>query len=392
MKKIILLLLCAVFVTLFATCSEAEKIAHENTPESNISTPETPKETSQPPAEPIETVEIHSARMWNEFARSYNSERENYADYVTVEITLELDFENVDFVPLADGFSGKITAGEPALTDEQRTQWIEERKKWPLDYRGTFMNISSIEDVNGERASSLFGSVDELELENVSFAFIYLGDVKCLVAENAGALELNNVRVQNCTLPDGRAIAAVNTKNISIDGFIAESCMLTGYEYMAGLVCFVAEEAAFKDVILCRCSFTLSPDNGGSGLWSAGIGLLAKSVNGIASFESIDVYGCDSTGLYTHALTGSAGNVSKCSDITLDFCTFMNYRPMESEFNSGIIGFCGENRFMETPVLEENVSITNCNIGGEYVKEDFTARGYRVENCIFTSSKEKPPQ
>ena len=168
--------------------------------------------------------------------------------------------------------------------------------------------------------------------------------------------------------------------------------MLTGYEYMGGIVCFVSGDAHFKDIFLCRCSFTLSPDNGGSGLWSSGVGLLSKSVSGTASFENIDIYGCNSTGLYTDALTNSIGEASKCSDISLDFCTFINYRPMTSEYRSGIIGRCGETALMDMPVFEEKVSITNCNIGGEFVEADFENREYNVENCIFTSNKEGPLQ
>jgi len=309
-----------------------------------------------------------------------------------VKIMGKLDFKNIDFVPLADGFSGKIVAEEPVISEEERNGWIAERKKWPLDHNGVFVNISRLETVNVSVRTSLFGNAAELELDGIGFANIYLDDAKCLMSESANTIKIRNVSVQNCTLPYGRAIVAIHTGSIKVDGFIAESCVLTGYEYMAGLACFVAGDAGFRDVFLCRSGFVLSPDNGGSGLWSAGIGLLTKSVIGTASFENIDIYGCNSMGLCTQALTESAGSVSKCSDISLDFCTFINYRPMESAFYSGIIGSCGEAKLMDMPVLEENVSITNCNIGGEYAEEDFTARGYYVENCIFTSGKEKPPQ
>jgi len=393
MKKILLLILCAACLVAITACSGMEESVPESTPDytSPVQT-QTPTETPESPAEPADIVEIHSAKMWNEFAESYNSEREKYADYVTVKITGELNFENIDFITLADGFSGKITAVDLELEGEKRQLWIEEHKKWPLDYKGTFVNISRIKDTGGNKATSLFGSAGELELENVSFAFVYLDDIKCLFAENADTLRLHNVRVQNCTLPDGRSIAAINVGNISVEQFIAESCALSGYEYMGGIACFVSEDAKFKDVFLCRCSFTLSPDNGGSGLWSAGIGLLAKSVNGTASFENIDIYSCNSTGLYTDALANSVGAVSKCSDITLDFCTFMNYRPMGFGYSSGLFSSCGEIKLMDLPVFEENISITNSNIGGEYTEVDFEKRGYLVKNCIFVSSKEEPPQ
>lgn len=393
MKKIFLFILCIVVLNMFTACSDSAEVETDTTGEPATSTPEPVlKETAQPYAEPIESIEIHSAKMWNEFAESYNSEREKYADYITVKTIGELDFENIDFVPLADGFSGKITATDPELGEAERQLWINERKKWPLDYKGTFMNISRIKDIDGNKTNSLFGSVGELELENVSFAFVYLDDIKCLFAENADSLKLYNVRVQNCTLSDGRSIAAINAGTISAEYFIAESCMLTGYEYMGGIACFVSGDALFKDVFLNRCSFTLSPDNSGSGLWSAGIGLLAKSVSGTASFENIDVYGCNSTGLYTDALSNSVGAVSKCDGIALDFCTFMNYRPMGSGYSSGLISSCGETKLMDLPAFEENISITNSNIGGEYTEADFEKRGYLVENCIFASSKEEPPQ
>ena len=293
---------------------------------------------------------------------------------------------------IADGFSGKITAVEPVLGEEERKLWINERKKWPLDYKGNFMNISRIKDIDGKKAASLFGSVGELELENVSFACVYLSDIKCMFVENADSLKLYNVRVQNCALPVGRSIAAINVGDISVEQFVAESCVLTGYEYMGGITCFVSGDAKFKDVFLCRCSLTLSPDNGGSGLWSSGIGLLAKSVNGAASFENIDIYGCNSTGLYTDALVNSVGAISICRDVSLDVCTFMNYRPMGSGYSSGLISSCGETKLMDLPAFEEKISITNSNIGGEYTEADFEKRGYLVENCIFVSSKEEPPQ
>lgn len=393
MNKILLLILSTVFLIVFTACSGSTEVESYSADEPIISTPElVPEEMPQPAVEPIESVEINSAKMWNEFAESFSGEREKYADYVTVKITRELDFENIDFLPLADGFSGKITATDVDLGEEKRQLWINERKKWPLGYRGTFMNISSIKNIDGKKANSLFGSAGELELENVSFAFIYLSDIKCLFAENVDTLKLHNVRVQNCTLPDGRSLAAVNVGTIYAECFIAESCSLTGYEYMGGIACFVSGDAKFKDIFLCRCSFTLSPDNGGSGLWSSGIGLAAKSVNGTASFENIDIYGCNSTGLYTDALVNSVGAVSKCSDVTLDFCTFMNYRPMGSGYSSGIISSCGEVKLMDSPIFEENISITNSNIGGEYTKADFENRGYLIDNCIFVSGKEEPPQ
>lgn len=393
MKKILLLLICLACLITFAACSYRGEAAPENTGDHTVSAPSpTAEEAQRSSAEAVDIIEVYSARMWNEFAESYNGERERYADHVTVKIIGELDFDNMDFIPLADGFSGKISAADPVLEEEEWRLWISERKKWPLDHKGTFINISSVKDADGKKATCLFGDADELELENVSFAFVRLSEIKCLFTENADSLKLRNVRVQNCALQDGRSIAAVNVGNISAERFIAESCMLTGYEYMGGIVCFVSDEAQFKDIFLCRCSFVLSPDNGGSGLWSAGIGLLAKSVNGTASFEDIDIYGCSSSGLYTDALANSVGEVSKCSGIALDFCTFMNYRPMGSGYNSGMLGSCGELKLMDLPAFEENISVTNCNIGGEYTEADFEDRGYFVENCVFVSSKETPPQ
>jgi len=47
---------------------------------------------------------------------------------------------------------------------------------------------------------------------------------------------------------------------------------------------------------------------------------------------------------------------------------------------------------MDLPIFEENISITNSNIGGEYTKADFENRGYLIDNCIFVSGKEEPPQ
>ena len=80
---------------MFTACSDSAEVETDTTGEPATSTPEPVlKETAQPYAEPIESIEIHSAKMWNEFAESYNSEREKYADYITVNIIGELDFEN----------------------------------------------------------------------------------------------------------------------------------------------------------------------------------------------------------------------------------------------------------------------------------------------------------
>lgn len=403
MKKLFLFLLCAACIIMLASCAVPNDAGEERDTEHQIASQvpeptESPATTAEPESvgEPIESIEIYSAKMWNEFSRLYNDEREKYADFVTVEIMLPLDFTDIAFVPLTGGFSGKITTGESELSEmeiaEQHKEWIENRKIWPQDYNGTFINITDLEEVNGKAPNSLFGSVGELELVNVSFALIYLDEAECLLAESADSLRLRNVSVQNCLLPHGRCILAENAGAVSVEMFTAESCFLTGYEYMAGLVPSVSGDAEFKDIFICRSSFILSPDNGGSGLWSAGIGVLAKQIGGTASFENIDLYACTTNGLHTNALTGSAGNVSKCSNISMDHCTFINYRPMTSAFNSGLISSCGEVELMEMPIFEENVSMTNCNIGGEYTADDFIARGYRVENCIFTSATENPPQ
>ena len=111
MNKILLLILCAACLVAITACSGREESVPECTPDytSPVQT-QTPTETPESPAEPVDIVEIHSAKMWNEFAESYNNKREKYADYVTVKITGELNFENIDFITLADGFSGKITA------------------------------------------------------------------------------------------------------------------------------------------------------------------------------------------------------------------------------------------------------------------------------------------
>ena len=205
-------------------------------------------------------------------------------------------------------------------------------------------------------------------------------------------LDVKGVSIVDCMLPDGKAIIAINIGEFSIERFVAESCFLTGYEYMAGLVAFVEDKAKFEDVFLCRCSFILSPDNGGSGLWGAGIGVLTKSVAGDAHFKNIDIYACTTTGLYTDALAGSVGNLTECRNISLELCNFINYGLTESKVNSGIITNVGETRFSETPVTEFNVSIKDCVIGGEYRLDDFLARGYTVNNCVFVPNKENPPQ
>ncbi len=388
MKKIILLLMCVSCILAFSACSKVEEPKIELTPEPIVSEIEAvPEETAQPISDPIEVIEIYSTQMWNEFAESYNKKREEYAEYVTVEVKQTLDFKNSEFVPLVDGFSGRIV-GQEKLSEDERKDWIETRKKWPQDYSGTFVNISSF----ANEGNSLFGKVKRLEIANVGFANIYLDGADCLIAESAEDLELKDVRVTNCTLLDGKAIMAINTGGISVEKFIAESCFITGYEYMSGLVAFVGGDAKFEDVFMCRCSFILSPDNGGSGLWGAGVGIMAKSVDGMASFENIDIYACNTTALYTNALVCSAGDVELCKNISLENCNFINYRDMESEFTSGLITNIGDKRFMEMSAFEENVSFKNCNVGGEYTQEDFNARGYNIENCIFTSRKKEPTQ
>lgn len=386
-KKILLLILCAVCFYSLTACSEYKE---PTIADSEVHVEETfepvPVATEHQPEVPVKTVEINSAAEWNEFAEDYNVEREKYAEYLCIEITGILDFSNIDFVPLADGFSGKII-GKQILSEKEREEWIQTRKKWPQDYSGTFINISGFNKSTNPISKSLFGNAKVLELENIGFANIYLDGAECIVAESADVIDVKGVSIVDCMLPDGKAIIAIDAGDVSVEKFVAESCFLTGYEYMAGLVVFVEDNAKFEDIFICRCSFILSPDNGGSGLWGAGIGLLAKSVIGDAHFENIDIYACTTTGLQTDALAGSVGNLIECRNISLERCNFINYGSLEASVNTGLITNVGETRFIETPVIEVNVSMKECVIGGEYKEEDFLARGYHVNKCIFVPFK-----
>ncbi len=397
MKKTCLTFLFALTILITVACSNNNgNIINDlditlDSPTKNVSPSFSPEPISTPQYEPIEYIEINTVTKWNDFAESYNSERYKYSEHIIIEINDVLDFKDMEFTPLLDGFSGKII-GQHTLSEDERHEWIKLRKKWPQDYSGTFVNISSFSEPYNKTSKSMFGNTRKLEMENVGFANIYLNNTNCLITENTENLKIKNVSVCNCLLPNGKAIISVNAGEISIENFIAESCFLTGYEYMAGLVTFVEGDAKFNDVFMCRCSLILSPDNGGSGLWGAGIGVLAKSIIGEASFENIDIYACTTTSLYTDALVGSVGSLGMCRTISLEFCSFINYTPMSADFNSGLITSVGENRFMKTSIIEENVLIKDCIIGGEYDSEDFLSRGYSTENCIFVSSKENTPQ
>lgn len=393
MKKICLAFLSSLTILIAVACSNSyQNISNDsaitsNSPTNNVSPSFAPEPISPQKYDPIEYIDINTVTKWNEFAESYNNERYKYSEYITIEITDVLDFSDMEFTPLLDGFSGKII-GQYILSETERLEWIKSRKKWPQDCSGTFINISRFSEPYSKTARSMFGNTKTLEIENVGFANIYLNNANCLVTENTENLKTKNVSVGNCLLPNGKAIISVNAGKISIENFIAESCFLTGYEYMAGLVTFVEGDAKFNDVFMCRCSLILSPDNGGSGLWGAGIGVLAKSIIGEASFENIDIYACTTTSLYTDALVGSVGSLGMCRTISLEFCSFINYTPMSADFNSGLITSVGDTRFMKTPIIEENVLIKDCIIGGEYDSKDFISRGYNIENCIFVSSKE----
>ena len=392
MKRMLLSLLYTVYVLSAVGCSN--KNISQNT---YVSEPPMPshsqlelKPMALPSAVPelIETVTVYNASTWNDFARSYNSEREKYADSVTVEITSYMDFQNTAFVPLRDGFSGRIVAYVPKLSPER----LDSFKRYPVPYEegGIFRNIHSIDNIEGKAASSLFGSTDDLSLENISFVNIVLDNVDCLLTENTSDLKLSNVKISNCILYNARAIAAVSAENFSADGLLVNQSILRGLDFsMAGLVVDVSGNASFKDIHMYRSSFMLCPDTGSSWFWSAGISLLAYDIEGAASFENIEFYACTAEGLYIQALANSVGILSECSDISLDLCTFMNYKKhTQLEFCVIISGVYTESyqQFMEHPVIEENISLTNSIFTSGYSAEDYAKRGYNIENCLFTRS------
>ena len=72
MKKILLLILGAACLVAITACSGREAYVPESTPDytAPVQT-QTPAETPESSAEPADIVEIHSAKMWNEFAESY---------------------------------------------------------------------------------------------------------------------------------------------------------------------------------------------------------------------------------------------------------------------------------------------------------------------------------
>jgi hypothetical protein len=373
----------------------------------------------EPSGEPISEIRITTPEEWNEFAHSFNDGSVAYADYLTVTIVKTLDFKDKTFVPLYNAFNGIIKSDHTDMEfDEFYSQDdLHYRKIRPaIPWGGVgFSNITSISDVTGadvtaywnfwyemenektvengthrfNQAQSLFGiKCKNLTVEALSFDSVDSGLLQCLFTQSAESLTVKNVSISNCHLSGGHAMLAINATAASVTGLLMQNSKIDGYEFMSGLIHWVYGDALFEDIHLYHCDFYLAPDDGGSGFWSAGIGLMTgEIINGSAVFENIELFGCKAVGLDVHILCRSAKDIDICRNITAERCSLLNYYGINmfgEDFHGLLIGATDEMSHNET-----NIIIRDCTLNNGTDFEAYRQRGYIIENCIAVTPMER---
>ncbi|NLO49012.1 MAG: hypothetical protein GX111_11955 [Clostridiales bacterium] len=427
LKRIVI---CVVMLLFFCSCEKNTSLPLESlqTDEEALITAISPITTGEvirteaptepiPAAEPVSEITIATPEKWNDFARSFNDGSVAYADYLTVTIEKTLDFKGKTFVPLYNAFNGIIKSKYTDMAFDEffskdDLQYRKIRPGFAFDRVG-FLNITSILDVTGDDVStywydipdeksedptgthrfnlaqSLFGiRCENLTVEALTFENVDSGLLHCLFTQSADSLTVKNVRISNCHLSEGHAMLAINAMTASVTGLFMQNSKLDGYEFMSGLICWVYDDALFKDIHLYHSDFYLAPDDGGSGFWMANLSLMTgQIINGSVNFENIELFNCKAVGLDVSILCTMPNDIETCRNITAERCSLLNYsgiNPFGEDYFGLLIGASGETSRNET-----NIIIRDCMLNSETDFETYRQKGYIIENCVAVAPVER---
>ena len=155
--------------------------ANETTAQTSAATTSAPQFVCDPQGK-IAAVTVSTPEEWNAFAAAFNAEPERFADFVDVEITALLSFEDTIFICLLEPFSGRIY-GKAVEPSEGDTLYVLETDPLIVDYRSSPYGRYSVDsgltcgftEIWKIEGGSLFGCGCEdsiLVIENLLFSDI----------------------------------------------------------------------------------------------------------------------------------------------------------------------------------------------------------------------------
>ncbi len=350
-------------------------------------------------------ITIKTADEWNSFAKEFNAKPSNYTNPLNIVIAGRLDFDGKVFTPLYTSFNGTIK-GLNKWSNDRLMQLKEQRDLSTFsdaaEFNG-FYNINNFENIKGKPVKSywiyvpdtmneylsgrmegydeskyLFGiHCNNLSIQNLSFVNIDSKNLNSLFAQSINYLNLKNVEIKNCHLSEGHSLLAINTGDLIIDSLFVNKLSIDGREFADGLIRTVANKAEFKNVCIFNANITPRMDLAGSGRSVATIGILANTINGKATYDTIELFRCWGISLNTLALSEKINILDSVKNIKIEQCTFNSDNPRIKEGYGLLFGK------VNSSTKGEKISFIDSTFNSYENQRFYENLGYTFKNCII---------
>ena len=407
MRRIIPLLL----LLLLAACGQATPevtTAPAAIPPTTTAVATVPQTTASPAQPAILTyIAIDTPQGWNDFARSFNTQPEGYADTLTIDILAKLDFTGLPFVKLGSGFSGTIQGvyvpdGLTGFFNIATTEAPElEGVRVYSTYSGALLELPTGRDYTdpallaeyGTEAPApggLFGAwVESLTLRDLVLYNITAPNLPWLLGDSIAKLALDKVTISGCHLPMGHSLLCGNAGGLTADRLTVGDCGLYGYFWGAGLTYLVYHDVDIRDLLMDRVSVSMGHDLGGSGVSLAHYSLTVNQVGGAARFEKLRLTSCRVDGAWSYFLTHNSSDTVSCSGLSAYDCRLMALPWPNSpwgDFTTDIL-FC----YLESPAPETaDIWLDACIFKAARGLEDYAGLGWYIGRSMSMISWDMP--